>query len=67
MDDLDTLLIGKKEPWYRRTPQTVMEIRLISLDELIRTPLTCEETRDRISAEEPLSCSAWMDDLTHCL
>ena len=33
MDDLDTLLIGKQETWYRRTLQLVMEIRLISLDE----------------------------------
>ena len=33
MDDLDPLLIGKQEPWYMRTPQSVMEIRLISLDE----------------------------------
>ena len=33
MDDLDPLLIGKQEPWYMRTPQSVMEISLISLDE----------------------------------
>ena len=33
MDDLDPLLIGKQEPRYWRTPQSVMEIRLISLDE----------------------------------
>ena len=33
MDDLDLLLIGKQEHWYRRTAQLVMEIRLISLDE----------------------------------
>ena len=33
MDDLDPLLIGKQEPWYRRTPQSLMEIRLIGLDE----------------------------------
>ena len=33
MEDLDLLLIEKQEPWYVRTPQSVMEIRLISLDE----------------------------------
>ena len=33
MDDLDLLLIGKKEPWYMKTSQLVMEIRLVSLDE----------------------------------
>ena len=33
MEDLDSLLIEKQEPWYVRTPQLVMEIRLISLDE----------------------------------
>ena len=33
MDDLDPLLIRKQEPWYMRTPQSVMEIQLISLDE----------------------------------
>ena len=31
MDDRDPLLIRKQEPWYMRTPQSVMEIRLISL------------------------------------
>ena len=33
MDDLHQLLIRKQEPWYKRMPQSVMEIRLISLDE----------------------------------
>ena len=33
MDDLYPLLIGNEEPWYMRTPQLVMKIRLISLDE----------------------------------
>ena len=33
MEDLDPLLIKKQEPWYVRTPQSVMEIQLISLDE----------------------------------
>ena len=33
MEDLDPLLIEKQEPWYVRTPKSVMEIRLISLDE----------------------------------
>ena len=33
MEDLDPLLIEKQEPWYVRMPQSVMEIRLISLDE----------------------------------
>ena len=32
MDDLDLLLIGKQESWNIRTPQSVMEILLISLD-----------------------------------
>ena len=31
MDDRDPLLRRKQEPWYMRTPQSVMEIRLISL------------------------------------
>ena len=31
MDDRDPLLIRKQEPWFMRTPQSVMEIRLISL------------------------------------
>ena len=30
-NDHDPLLIRKQEPWYMRTPQSVMEIRLISL------------------------------------
>ena len=34
VDDLDPLLLGKQEPWYRRKLQSVMKIRLISLDEL---------------------------------
>ena len=33
MDDLDSLLMGKEELWYKRMPQSVMEIRLISFDE----------------------------------
>ena len=33
MEDLDPLLIEKQKPWYLRTPQSVMEIRFISLDE----------------------------------
>ena len=31
MDDRDPLLIRKQEPWYMRTPQSLMEIRLISM------------------------------------
>ena len=33
MDDLDSLLIWKQEPWYMKTPRSMMEIRLISLIE----------------------------------
>ena len=33
MEDLDLLLTKKQKPWYVRTPKSVMEIRLISLDE----------------------------------
>ena len=33
MEDLDPLLIEKQEPLYVRTPQSMMEIQLISLDE----------------------------------
>ena len=36
MDDLVPLLIGKQKPWYMRTPQSVIKIRLISLDECHR-------------------------------
>ena len=33
MDDLDPLLIGKKEPWFRKTRQSMIEIGLISFYE----------------------------------
>ena len=33
MDDLDPLLIGNKEPWFRKTRQSMIEIRLISFYE----------------------------------
>ena len=33
MDNVDSLLIRKQEPWYVRTSQSVMEIRFISLNE----------------------------------
>ena len=55
MDDLDSLLIVKQEPWYMRMPQLVMEIRLISLEERYKITYKFENflsrTKERFNSQ----------------